>query len=530
MLKTTEASSDSCAGVAARRVAGAGAASEASALGSTQSYCFTSASSNGDRESVVPVDAVERRRVRWSARAMLWHASSLKAVRCCGRMLHNDAIGDPDDGQGVVIRRREVDGRMVASYQNLMTCGSVWACPRCSAVVAHDRAAEIGGAIRECYRQGGRVYLLTLTMRHTSRQRLTELWDALSSGWRSAFGSRGWTGQRARTSNRRGNVVSIGAVMGDGERFGVLGLTRVVEATYGSPAVGGHGWHLHIHALVYSASTMGSGLVNDVDVVLGSSVDRDWLGRNVFAAQVHSRWSKGLAKAGCLVPGSVAVDVREVDDCGAEYIGRYLAKSTYDVATKLGAEVAAGAVTKSGRTERNRTPFEVLADLAASVDARGFGVRTPQHWSVVAAGEGDWAVIDTDTGEVMTVTPPGEWRIWHEWERASKGRRQIVWSRWRRDPDTRKKIAGDPWNAILGARGETAEKTNEEVAAERVGGEEVCEISRQDWYGVVVWRPELIAELLEVAETEGAEGVRQVLGGCGVTLVDRAPPGRLAAA
>jgi hypothetical protein len=242
---------------------------------------------------------------------------------------------------------------VVASYQNLMTCGSVWACPRCSAVVAHDRAGEIGAAVRECYREGGRVYLLTLTMRHKSRQSVADLWDALSSGWRSAFGSRAWTGQRARTCIRKGSLVAIGAVTGDGERFDVLGLTRVVEATYGSAASGGHGWHLHIHALVYSASTMGSGLVDDVEIALGLRVDRDWLGRSVFAARGHNRWSKGLARAGCLLPGSVAVDIREVDDCGAEYIGRYLAKSTYDAAAKVGVEVAAGGVTKKrpDRTE-----------------------------------------------------------------------------------------------------------------------------------------------------------------------------------
>ena len=88
-------------------------ASEASALGSTQSYFFRPTVSGSDSVLPAEVDSAERRRVRWSARAMLWHASSLKAVRCCGRMLHNDAIGDPDDGQGVVIQRREVDGRTV---------------------------------------------------------------------------------------------------------------------------------------------------------------------------------------------------------------------------------------------------------------------------------------------------------------------------------------------------------------------------------------------------------------------------------
>jgi hypothetical protein len=181
----------------------AGGASVASALGSTQSYCFTPSVASEEGGSADGVDSREHRCVRWAARAMLWQASSLKAVRCCGRMLHSDAIGDHDDGQSVVIRRREIDGRMVASYRGLMTCGSVWSCPRCSAVIAHTRADEISSAVRECYRRGGKVYLLTLTMRHSNRDRLAELWGALSSGWRAAFGSRDWTDQKARTGTSR---------------------------------------------------------------------------------------------------------------------------------------------------------------------------------------------------------------------------------------------------------------------------------------------------------------------------------------
>jgi hypothetical protein len=151
-LKNTGAVDGSFGGPPARSALSAegqraGGASAASALGSTQSYCFTPPLSSDDADSVrVAVDSAERRRVRWAARAMLWQASSLKAVRCCGRMLHNDAIGDPDDGQNVVVRRREVDGRMVASYQGLMTCGSVWSCPRCSAVIAfRHRRVNTGG-------------------------------------------------------------------------------------------------------------------------------------------------------------------------------------------------------------------------------------------------------------------------------------------------------------------------------------------------------------------------------------------------
>jgi hypothetical protein len=507
----------SCGGPAVRSAPGAedqraDGASAASALGSTQSYCFTTPESGP-----VAVDSVERRRIRWGARAMLWQSSSLKAVRCCGRVLHNDAVGDPDDGQGVLVKRREVDGRPVASYHGLMTCGSVWACPRCSAVIAHTRAEEIGSAVRECHRQGGRVYLMTLTMRHTSRDSLSELWDGLSSGWRAAFGVRSWTGQKARTVERRGRLIDIAEMIGDAERFGVAGLTRVVEATYGAARDGGHGWHLHIHALVFATGSLATGLenlgveqLNDIrsrgrrsmggvrgriEDQWGEHVDWEWLARNVFAARVHSRWSAGLSKAGLVAPGWVGVDVREVADSGSDYLSQYLAKATYDVAAKIGMEVGAGQITKSGRVMRNRTPFEILADLSESVDARGFGVRTPRHWSVVEAGEGDWAVLDSETGEVVAVTPPGEWRIWHEWEQASKGRRQIVWSRRRKSPASRRE---ELWNLLLNSRGNTAENSDEEVAAAESGGEVIAEITRSDWYRVLAWRPSLMWKFLKL--------------------------------
>lgn len=509
---------DEDGGAAARSACAEGqsvdGASAASALGSTQSYCFT----NGLDAGVVA--SAEKRRDRWSARAMLWQASSLKAVRCCGRMLHNDAVGDPDDGQAVAIRRREVDGQSIASYQGLMTCGSVWSCPRCSAVIAHTRASEIAAAVRECQRQRGSVYLLTLTMRHTSKDRLAQLWDGLSAGWRSAFGTRKWTGQRARTVERAGKTTHVRAHVGDAELFDVAGMTRVVEATYGAPTRGGNGWHLHIHALVFTATGMEFALRSELPRWF-DGIDREWFARNIFAARVHERWSNGLNKAGFRSPGSVAVDVRDVSLDGADYVGRYLSKATYDAATKMGFEIAGGQVEKSARTERNRTPFEILADLASSVDARGFGVRTPRHWSVVEAGQGDWAVIDSDSGEVVSVTPPGEWAVWHEWEQASKGRRQLLWSRKRLEPSSKREVL---WNTLLSARGCTAEQSDEAVAATDAGGETVGQISRADWYKVVVWRPELMADLLHMAERGDVSELAEALEAVGATLKRPPPP------
>lgn len=488
-------------------------ASAASALGSTQSYCFTTIEdgtpSVGGR--------IEQRRDRLAARAMLWAASSLKAVRCCGRMLHMDAIGDPDDGQAVAIKRRQLDGEQVASFGGLMTCGSVWSCPRCSAVIAHERAAEISNAIRECYRRGGKVYLLTLTMRHSGRDNLADLWDALSSGWRSAFGTRSWTGQKARTFDRGGRLTTSRAMMGDAERFDIAGVTRVVEATYGAPADGGNGWHLHVHALLFAASSIDKGLARQLPDVF-RMVDREWLSRNVLAARFYERWSAGLRKLGMGQPGCAAVDLREITYTTEDYVSRYLSKATYDAAGKVGIEVAAGHVTKDGRVKRNRTPFQILSDLATSVDARGFGVRTPRRWSVEAAGGGDWAVINGDTGEVLHVTPPGDWRIWNEWEQASKGRRQILWSRRRLNAVSNREHM---WNAVLDARGDSSEQSDEALASREVGGEVLGEITRRDWYRIVVWKPSLLTAILEAAETAGSSGVRDLCERNGIEFVPR---------
>ena len=259
------------------------------------------------------------------------------------------------------------------------------------------------------------------------------------------------------------------------------------------------------------------GLVEDLPEVL-IGVDRGWLSRNVLAARFHDRWSSGLCKLGYREPGCVAVDLREVSDSAAEYVGRYLAKATYDAAGKVGMEMAVGQTSKEARTKRNRTPFELLSGLAESVDARGFGVRTPKHWSVKDAGNGDWAIIDGDTGEVLNVTPPGEWRLWHEWEQASKGRRQILWSRRRANPSSSRETM---WNALLDARGDSSDQSDEELASREVGGEVLGEIARRDWYRIVVWRPSVWTALLEVSESEGASGLQRYCSSHGIEFVPR---------
>lgn len=448
-------------------------------LDSTQSYCCPP-----------PLTRDDVRRQRWEARAILWRASLLKSVRCCGAQPRTEKLPDGSiHGRKHVTVRRYGD---VAGIGGLMACGSVWSCPRCSALVAFERAGEMARVFERCREYGGRAYLLTLTLRHVREDRLSDLWELLSAGWRSAFGSRGWTGARA-TSRRAARV-------GDRERFGVAGLVRVVECTVSRPG-SGSGWHLHAHVVVFCSASLREGLAEGWQDALArmgvaSMTDGDWLARQMFLSRVVSRWSAGVQRAGGSPVLGAACDVRSVDLVDDEFLSLYLAKSTYSAAL----EVTAGQPVKIARGER-LAPFQVLAELVAS--GPSFGVRTPKTWSIERL-DGAFAVVDHRSGEIERISSPGVWRLWHEWEIASRGRRQIMWSR----------LTGNGirpltfWDALIEARGEQSD--DEAIARRGAYGEFVGEIPIDLWRGRLVWRPGEIVALLAAAN-DSSEAIRRLV-------------------
>lgn len=470
-------------------------ASAASALGSHKNECPPMPRSQ--------TDARERRRARYGARAMLWQASTLKSVRMCGRVIRqDDSKGSGTSGPGVTVKR-SWDGTS-AGYGNLLKCGSVWACPRCAAKVAWDRSHELGNAIRAAHQAGATCYLLTLTMRHSSRDALADLWSGLSTAWRKTFGVTAWTGDNGYL---RKDGTFRAPRLGDAERFGVAGLCRAVEITHGE-----NGWHLHAHVLVVTTNGLGLGLRDDYEEVLRetlgyqskafeSRIDREWLANAAFSSTVWQRWADGLKKAGLEAPASVGVDLRLIGDGGEEVVGRYLAKATFDAAKKVGVEVAAGSVTKEGKDgpseTRNRTPFEILRALSAGKERRWKLVVDRRVVAVVADREGIH-LADRLSGEVKTVQPPGDWRLWAEYESASAGRAQLVWSRTRKDAESHRQ---ELWNLVLRSRGDSAEKSNEDLANERQEGEVLATISRKGWKSMLR-NPVWLTDLLELAECD----------------------------
>ncbi|MBA3339342.1 MAG: protein rep [Geodermatophilaceae bacterium] len=249
---------------------------------------------------------------------MLWDVSTLERVRDCGRVSVT-----PDGGVGLIVSDGP-DGERIAGYRGLASCGSVWACPRCSAIINQHRATELREALASWGLQGGTAALLTLTIRHHRGQRLRDLWDGVVGSWSRLTAGRPWKEFKTRA--------------------GVAGAIRVVEVTHGAS-----GWHVHLHVLLFLESS-GDAVAQLVALLTGQ--------QPVLAA-----WQRIVGRAG-LHALTQAQDLRPVNLAeGTCTLGGYFVKSGWDAA----AEIACGSL-KTARTG-NMTPMALLRHFTATGDA-----------------------------------------------------------------------------------------------------------------------------------------------------------------
>lgn len=249
------------------------------------------------------------RATKYAARRGLAKWSGLPRVRKCGRT----SMGDEGE---VYLRYRDTGGEQgcgTAGLGGLVTCGSVWACPVCSAKIVAKRALELDKLITWNVDRGGAVGLLTLTMRHHKGQRLRDLRRGLTGAWRHITQSRGWKQAKAE--------------------LGLDGYVRAIECTHS----GENGWHLHIHALLIFDGPISQELAE------------------LLALEVWERWAAGLAKQGLTALQDHAVDIR-IGDHALERLGKYINKLAFE---------AVGGRWKKGRNG-GRTPFEILGDALAT--------------------------------------------------------------------------------------------------------------------------------------------------------------------
>jgi hypothetical protein len=217
------------------------------------------------------------------------------------------------------------DGQF-AHFSGTERCGSIHACPTCSAVIRSERAREISQAVEAHQAAGGSILFVTLTIRHDRDDPLMQSMDAVLGSWRKLLQGSAWVGSKAKQGAR--------------DRYCISGYIRSTEVTYGSSS-----WHPHIHALFFTDNKL-----SDTEVA-------------AFGDELHARWARFVHKAtGKLPTREHGTDVQRVDKDG-QVLGKYLAKVQDEGKSKTekwdaSAELARADV-KRGRGD-NFVPFELL--------------------------------------------------------------------------------------------------------------------------------------------------------------------------
>lgn len=298
----------------------------------------------------------------------------------------------------VAVKYSKVRSR--ATYGNLQTCGSVWACPVCAARISEHRRTELVALVNAHKKAGGSVLLVTRTVPHSLSQSLSGLLAKLAIAEDRYKSSGAWKRLQAR--------------------FGFIGTVRAIECTYGS-----NGWHPHIHELVF----------------LAGPVDHAAL-----KVALHERWSAVAVRAGFSAPSfQHGLDVRD-GSYAAQYaskwgieselakwhvkVGKESSLSPFDLLRVALQDDDAAAVksaqllfleyAKAFHGRRQLVYSKGLRDLylhapelsdqevaaGQDIDAEVLGLLTPDHWKAllragsrgrlleaINASEGDWDVI-----------------------------------------------------------------------------------------------------------------------------------------
>lgn len=216
---------------------------------------------------------------------------------------------------------RRVDGSS-ARLSGVVTCGSVWTCPICSARVAEKRREELERAMIFHSAAGGRVYLLTLTAPHERQLALAD-----------------FERQFMKALQRFKNSKTFKAFS---RRYQRAGSVRSLEITWGAE----HGFHVHTHDLVFAAP----GLERDL-----ATID-----------ELRGAWLEAVIKTG-LASRSQWSDMWEhaLDLRGGDAAHDYVTKFGHDAAWGITAEVTRSHAKVGLRAICGRdghvTPFQLLA-------------------------------------------------------------------------------------------------------------------------------------------------------------------------
>lgn len=253
-------------------------------------------------------------------------------------------------GQSVGIMH---DSSKPAGYTGLERCSSIWACPSCSAVIRTGRAREIETAVARHQAAGGSVAFFTGTQRHHRGDELSLTLDVALNAWGRILRNKTWRNMK--------------------KEFAISGYIRATEVTLNFDH-DGHGWHPHIHALIFFDRELSSAELE------------------VFRKKLFAEWTRSVAAVGGKAPTEKGLDLQTVDNEGkvlAQYIGKL-------------------------QDEKNPKRWSAGAE-AARFDAKN--------------GKGVGALMPFELLDDSTPLPENQRaHLWREYYKATKGRRAITWA------------------------------------------------------------------------------------------------------
>ena len=166
----------------------------------------------------------DKRHDRWRRRRRaqaLARSESMRNPEAGQRFLGRLPLCGVPRGDDVTIRW---DGKHCYAA-GVMQCGSIWTCPTCAALIRTRREQELHAAAAEHCSRGGRLAMMTLTVRHDRSMSLDDTLTGLLRSW---------------------ELLQMRKAFKEGIRDISTGYVRALEITYGE-----NGWHPHLHVLFF---------------------------------------------------------------------------------------------------------------------------------------------------------------------------------------------------------------------------------------------------------------------------------------
>jgi Replication protein len=258
------------------------------------------------------------------------HAARLlpaERVRGCMRRLSDVADG---------VEGRYHPATHSAHYRGLQTCGSVWHCPICAAKISERRRDELTRLVEKHIAAGGSVWMTTYTIQHS---RFDDLADLLK---------RFLEARRKMRQGRRGLALR--------HDFQVRGTVSVLEVTWSKE----HGWHPHVHELVFSSEKH--------------------MNPQAYDQAARSAW-RDAAKSQGLSMNEHGFQIDRTYGAVQDYITKY-GHEPEGKPWGVESEMVKGH-TKQGRGEQHLTPFGLLGAIAD-----GFEELAPRFQEYAAVFKG----------------------------------------------------------------------------------------------------------------------------------------------